>query len=319
MKKNLIKKISCFLVVCLMVTACFCACSHTQTVNNETTNPQIEQVQITQEEVLRDLYPVDEKAPEGTLLTYFLASSETVLPEYFIENVTDETPVVTGFRNIQLLSDDPSNLQLELPEWTMEKDCYEETDVEAKDLRNSFYGEKDGLYSMEVVGVDGYGNASVATVYVLFVTEDVSAAWLENSEQKTSNIEKSSFTGFDRAKAEQAFSEINNQRMAHGLMPISWDEGLYELACVRATEIVDSFSHQRPDGTYVGDVVIRQYGASGCGENIAMNYQSISNLINGWLNSTGHRETMLDVRFSMGVMACYCHDGTYYWVNLFKQ
>lgn len=44
------------------------------------------------------------------------------------------------------------------------------------------------------------------------------------------------------------------------------------------------------------DVIIGQYGASGCGENIASNYQSITNLINGWLNSQGHKENMLNER-----------------------
>ena len=293
------------MILCL-TTVCLSACSDTQT----------EEVigVVKEEEVFKD-----EKAPEGALLTYFLATSEAVLPEYFITNVTDDSPFTEGFRNMQLIIEDPTDFERELPEWDAKKDCYEETGVSGETLSDTFTAEKDGLYSMEVVCADSYGNASVAKVYVLFVTEELSASWTEQPDKETAEMEASAVTGFDRAKAEQAFAEVNHQRTARGLQPLSWDEGLYPLACARAQEIVGSFSHERPDGSYVGDVIIRQQGASGCGENIASNYRSVSNLINGWLNSEGHRETMLDERFSMGVMACYCQNGTYYWVNLFKQ
>lgn len=296
MKKNLIKKKFYAVVGLWIVMACFSACSDLSS--------ECEQ---------------DQKAPEGILLTCFFAGSEAIMPESFITNVTDESPVTKGFRNVQLLSDDPTDFEIGIPEWTVEKDCYEEAGVDGKELLESFAAEKDGLYSMEVVCADSYGNASVAKVYVLFVTEELSAPWMEEPVKENKDSENSVFTGFDRVRAEQAFTEVNNQRTASGLQPLSWDESLYDLACTRAREIVSSFSHQRPDGSYVGDVIIRQYGASGCGENIAANYRSVTNLINGWMSSAGHRETMLDVRFSMGVMACYCHEGTYYWVNLFKQ
>ena len=314
MKKNLIQKIISFVVVSGIVTACFCACSREETKTGE---------ELQQTEVIEKIEPVgetpliettleDQEAPEGTLLTYFLSSSDTVLPEHFIENVTDESEVTIGFRNVELMSDDPVNFEIEFPEWNVTTDCYEETGVGLEPLLKEFVAEKDGLYRMEVVAADSYGNSSVAKVYVLYVNESFNVPWLEIPETTVAD-------GFDRTKAEQAFMEVNSQRAAHGLHLLSWDESLYELACARAREIVTSFSHQRPDGSYVGDVIIRQYGASGCGENIAANYRSITNLINGWMNSQGHRETLLDVRFSAGVMACYCQDGTYYWVNLFKQ
>ena len=313
MKKNLIQKIISYVVVLGIVTACFCACSSAKLdTEEEIQNTQIfTEIESKEDSGLEEIIE-DQKAPEGTLLTYFIFSSGVVLPDQFVENVMDESPVTVGFRNVELMSDDPTNFQVELPVWTAEADCYEETGVDGEALIGEFLAEEDGLYSMEVVGVDIYGNASVVKVYVLYVTETVSASWLEEPQNVYTN-------GFDRGKAEEAFKAVNDQRTAYGLQPLSWDENLYELACVRAEEIVTSFSHQRLDGSYVGDVIIRQYGASGCGENIAANYRSITNLINGWMNSSGHRETMLDVRFFSGVMACYSFEGTYYWVNLFKQ
>ena len=138
-------------------------------------------------------------------------------------------------------------------------------------------------------------------------------------EQDAASRNESQISGFDRRKAEEAFTKVNEQRAANGVSELTWDENLYELACTRAKEIATSFSHQRPDGTYVGEVIIGQYGAYGCGENIASNYRSVTNLINGWLNSQEHKENMLDSRFTSGTIGCYSYNGTYYWVNLFRQ
>ena len=124
---------------------------------------------------------------------------------------------------------------------------------------------------------------------------------------------------FDRRKAEEAFQKANEVRLSHGIPALMWDESLYSLACNRAQEIVTKFSHERPDGSYVGTVLLNQMGASGCGENIASNYNSITNLINGWMASEGHRENLLNSSFYGGAMGCYCHDGNYYWVHLFWQ
>ena len=143
----------------------------------------------------------------------------------------------------------------------------------------------------------------------------VEAMMAESENQKETAAE--SF--FDREKAEEAFQKANEVRLSHGIGALTWDEDLYSLACNRAQEIVTKFSHERPDGSYVGSVLLEQMGASGCGENIASNYQSTANLINGWMASEGHRENLLNSSFYGGAMGCYCHDGNYYWVHLFWQ
>ena len=143
----------------------------------------------------------------------------------------------------------------------------------------------------------------------------VEAMMAETENQKETAAENF----FDREKAEEAFQKANEVRLSHGIGALTWDEDLYSLACNRAQEIVTKFSHERPDGSYVGTVLLNQMGASGCGENIASNYNSITNLINGWMASEGHRENLLNSSFYGGAMGCYCHDGNYYWVHLFWQ
>ena len=313
MNKNLIKKYMSAIGI-IFSMAYLSACS-----NNDYAQVAEQQQNMempVKEEVTE--FALDVDAPEGTLKTYFFVSSEKIIPENFTENVSDESEFVEGFRNVKLLCDDPTNFELSIPEWSMETDCYEENNVSADTLQASVLPEKDGLYSMEIVGTDIYGNASVAKVYVLYLTEPGKPQWLKEQpvqEAQTENVKN----GFDRAKAEEAFAAVNQQRTANGLHELVWNESLYELACIRAQEIVMNFSHQRPDGSYVGDVIIRQYGAGGCGENIAENYRSVTNLVGGWMNSQGHKENILNERFTSGVMACYCHEGNYYWVNLFQQ
>ena len=305
-------------VISAMACSVGCSKSHSHAVQEEKTEAM-----------------TDTAAPEGVLKGYFLIASKKVLPGDFLEAVTDSSKYVEGFRNIRMLRDEvqikellecsPVKPNITKPDFDISKvlgltwdeavDCYEEQESMVEFLEKEFQPDENGLYEMEIVASDIYGNASVAKVYVLY---DKAALTLSELQGYVDEME-SKTNGFDRGKAEEAFGKVNEQRRENGVHELVWDESLYELACIRAQEIVSYFSHQRPDGSYVGDIIISQYGAAGCGENIASNYKSTTNLVNGWLNSQGHRENMLDGRFTAGVMACYCHHGSYYWVNLFKQ
>lgn len=132
-----------------------------------------------------------------------------------------------------------------------------------------------------------------------------------NAGTEQNSTAQTSSGSFDRAKAEEEFALVNQKRSENGVAPLTWDEGMYELACTRAQECVQNFSHTRPDGTVVWETY--SYG-----ENLAKNYKSTTNLINGWMNSDGHRENLLRSDYTKGVMACYLCDGIYYWVNLFS-
>lgn len=123
--------------------------------------------------------------------------------------------------------------------------------------------------------------------------------------------------GFDRAKAEEAFALVNEQRIANGLPALGWNENLYDLACVRAQEIVEKFAHERLDGTSILDT-LRSTGYASGGENISKNGNTASKTVEGWMNSEGHRENIMMTYYSQGCMACYCSNGKYYWVNLFN-
>ena len=112
--------------------------------------------------------------------------------------------------------------------------------------------------------------------------------------------------------ASEVVALVNAQRASAGLSALRVDSELTRAACVRAQELVQVFSHTRPNGTSWSTVSSRAHG-----ENIAMGYRSASAVMTGWMNSQGHRENILRSGFgSIGVCA-YTYGGTTYWVQLF--
>jgi uncharacterized protein YkwD len=57
---------------------------------------------------------------------------------------------------------------------------------------------------------------------------------------------------------------------------------------------------------------------STAGENVAMNYNGPSAMVNQWLESPGHRANLLSNRFSLiGVGVAQASDGSWYGVQVF--
>ena len=105
---------------------------------------------------------------------------------------------------------------------------------------------------------------------------------------------------------------VNEEREKQGLEPLDVDENLMELARIRAEELEEKFSHERPDGTHAAQVF------SG-GENIAGDYTSPSAVMEAWMGSEGHRANILRERFHYIGVGCYQDtNGDLYWVQLFS-
>ena len=72
-----------------------------------------------------------------------------------------------------------------------------------------------------------------------------------------------------------------------------------EAAQVRVKELSALFDHTRPDGTTcftaLDDAGIRY---STAGENIAAGYSTPEQVVNGWMNSEGHRANILNASFT---------------------
>lgn len=121
--------------------------------------------------------------------------------------------------------------------------------------------------------------------------------------------------GVSRADlAAQVVSQVNAERAKAGLSALRVDSELTRAARVRAREIVQTFSHTRPDGSSWSTV-----SGSAYGENIAMGQKTADKVMAAWMSSQGHRENILRSGFgSIGVCA-YISGGVTFWVQLFGK
>ena len=112
----------------------------------------------------------------------------------------------------------------------------------------------------------------------------------------------------------KAFNEINAERTKNGLSPLTWNEGLYAGAKIRAQEHYEFIDlgigagpHKRKNGddfyTAVTETSNYSFG-SFCvwGENCGGNSNS-GDFVNGWMNSSAHKANVLDGEYSQMAVA----------------
>ncbi len=131
----------------------------------------------------------------------------------------------------------------------------------------------------------------------------------ENNNQSTSNA----------SYAEQVVRLVNDERAKAGLAPVAIDTKVTSAAQLRATEIKTLFSHTRPNGSSCF-TALAEKGASyrGAGENIAYGQKTPEEVMNGWMNSEGHRANILKKEFThIGVGYYKDASGTNYWTQFF--
>ena len=118
--------------------------------------------------------------------------------------------------------------------------------------------------------------------------------------------------------AAEVFRLTNLERIKYGEPQVQYNEDLHKAAMQRAKEISVKFSHTRPDGTdstsILSEYGIPDYNGS---ENIAAGYTCPEDVIEGWMNSPGHRVSLLNTYSThLGVGVYYLND-VYYCVQEF--
>ncbi|MBR1852154.1 MAG: CAP domain-containing protein [Lachnospiraceae bacterium] len=112
---------------------------------------------------------------------------------------------------------------------------------------------------------------------------------------------------------------VNEARAQAGLQPVTLRQDLTAVAQLRAKETVTLFSHTRPNGSSCF-TALGEYGVSyrGAGENIAYGQRSPEEVMEGWMNSSGHRANILNANFtSIGVGYYQSANGVKYWSQMF--
>lgn len=121
---------------------------------------------------------------------------------------------------------------------------------------------------------------------------------------------------------QQVLDLVNAEREKEGLPALILDEDLCKAADIRSAELVELFEHTRPDGRDCYSVLDDQgISYSIAGENIAAGHASPEEVVEGWMNSEGHRANILNAEFTkMGISLCKVDSGYYYyWAQLFTK
>lgn len=107
---------------------------------------------------------------------------------------------------------------------------------------------------------------------------------------------------------------VNEERAKEGLMPYEYYHDGQIAADIRAEEIIESFSHTRPDGRSA-ETVFEDNNIDfwSFGENVAWGYSSPEDVVKAWMNSEGHRENILSNNFEYMIVGVKDN----HWVQLF--
>ncbi|PLR97733.1 hypothetical protein CVD19_07930 [Bacillus sp. T33-2] len=101
---------------------------------------------------------------------------------------------------------------------------------------------------------------------------------------------------------EQQILDITNViRLRHKLEPLKWDDKTAEVAYAHSRDMQESnyFSHtSKKYGSISDRLKAADIAYQSAGENIAANYTDAPAVVEGWLNSKGHREALLNEKFT---------------------
>lgn len=149
-----------------------------------------------------------------------------------------------------------------------------------------------------------------------------------NSTAKTSTDTKkpatnttSATTGDYSAFQKKVVELVNAERAKAGLKPLKMNTELSKVATIKSQDMAKNnyFSHTSP--TYGSPFdMMKKFGISykTAGENIAMGQTTPEQVMNGWMNSSGHRANILKASFTeIGVGIAKNSSGRLYWTQQF--
>lgn len=121
---------------------------------------------------------------------------------------------------------------------------------------------------------------------------------------------------------QQVFQLVNQERAKQGLSPLTWNEDLANVARAHSKDMNDRkfMDHTNPDGLSPFDRM-KNYGIkyTRAAENIAAGQTTPQAVMNGWMNSSGHRANILNPNLTQIGVGYYKGNGPYktYWTQCF--
>ena len=163
---------------------------------------------------------------------------------------------------------------------------------------------------------DGSKKEQSSKIKTTYDRSGFNATTINMKDEATSLVEN------NMATLNSVLNYVNTYRSEVGKTNLVLDKNLSIAATIRALEIAwaDKFSHTRPNGescfTVLSDLKISIRSA---GENIALGYSNAKSVSEGWKNSQGHYENMINNDFNKIGIGVVTHNNTKYWVQLFSN
>jgi len=195
-------------------------------------------------------------------------------------------------------------------------------------------------YETSLKGVE---NATTTTTVSIATTTTTTtlpyAGSVSIANMKASNTSAENIAWLER----RTFDLVNDERAAHNLTILKWNEDVTAVARAHSTDMATNafFSHTGSDGSNVSTRLMADgvYYWNSSGENILMESgvsyyltnilgivkkieyntfeQLAQNATQGWLNSTGHRENILESKFDETGVGVYALNDSYYFTQDF--
>ena len=125
----------------------------------------------------------------------------------------------------------------------------------------------------------------------------------------------------------EVLSLVNQERVRNGLDKLTWGDTCADAAEIRAEEIVQVYSHTRPDGSSWDTACIEPAGEYATyleGENLVVGSSAVSpeTTVAAWMNSEKHRENILNPNYTKLAVGFYFDNNTKYkthWSQYFSN
>ena len=180
-----------------------------------------------------------------------------------------------------------------------------------------YYFGGDGIMQTNIITPDGYYIGADGVWYGSSDTQSNSYEEKDTSSGDANTLVSN--ISLDEMRALQ-LERINKERKAAGRSTLELDDDLNEVAQIRAEEITEYFDHDRPDGSDCF-TLYEDYGFDSYrGENIAMGYRTVTAVMDGWMNSQGHKDNILNKNFKrVGLGLAQGPDTYWYWAQAFSN
>lgn len=184
-----------------------------------------------------------------------------------------------------------------------------------EDVRAAATAAMQAISAVDVADAPGLMAAYASAVGSVISAHDTEAARLAAEEAARQAAQQpkrsgSSGSGGGGTTSNGVLTATNAHRAADGKGALAWNSTLASRSCSWASHLAASdsgLSHSSDSS-----------GFGWWGENVASGYRTASAVVTGWMNSTGHRENILNGNFTkMGSCSATAASGTLYWVQQF--